>query len=140
MPKSLEQNKETLRLQRDIFLIALWIICFEPLIWFNVQRFPQNWMWHVTIDNSLVVISLKTILFLNFTYYFSTSIIACVKGSTEKTGTGSPYRLLLVSTYHHIKLSSSFTGRNCLLRKDFSFEKLHISLFWEACSEICVLF
>ena len=68
MPKSLELNKDTLNLQRAIFLRALWIICFEPLIWSNVQRLPHSWMWHVTIDDFFVVIN------------FLTSIIACAKG------------------------------------------------------------
>ena len=46
--------------------------------------------------------------------------------------TGSSYRLLLVST---ITISSSLTGRTYRLRKNFPFEKLHNSWFWETCSK-----
>ena len=42
MPKSLEQNKDTLRLQKAIFLRTLSNIGFELLIWSNVRTLPQS--------------------------------------------------------------------------------------------------
>ena len=42
MPKCLEQNKNTLRLQRAIYLRTLSNTCFEPTIWSNIQILPQS--------------------------------------------------------------------------------------------------
>ena len=42
MPKSLEQSKNTLRLQRAIYLRTLSHTWFEPIIWSNIQILPQS--------------------------------------------------------------------------------------------------
>ena len=42
MPKSLEQSKNTLRLQRAIYLRTLSNTWFEPIIWSNIQILPQS--------------------------------------------------------------------------------------------------